>query len=110
MDDEILKSTQQINKSNIEEFKINRENGANDHYICKLIQGDMIVDFENYLTKTKFSPTSTIPPSIYETNSFLLNKNPTLIEYSAFCGSIQIFKYLYKLNLNLKPSMVEMQK
>ena len=38
-----------------------------------------------------------IPFSIFETNTFLLDKNPTLIEYSAFYGSIQIFQYL-KLN------------
>ena len=29
-------------------------------------------------------------------NSFLINKTPTLIEYSAFFGSIQIFRYLYQ--------------
>ena len=57
------------------------------------------------LKKKKISPLSTIPSSIYETNSFLFNKNPTLIEYSAFYGSIQIFKYLHNKKAELNTSI-----
>ena len=60
--------------------------GENDSYICSLIRSDSVEEFVKRLTKIK--------PSIYETNSFLINKEPTLIEYAAFFGSIQIIRYL----------------
>ena len=34
-----------------------------------------------------------IKPSIFETNSFLIDKEPTLIEYATFFESIQIIQY-----------------
>ena len=43
--------------------------------------------------------------SIFETNRFLINKTPKLIEYAAFFGSIQIFNYLITNNAEIKPSM-----
>ena len=50
--------------------------------------------------------TSTIKESIYETNLFLLkNKNPTIIEYAAFHGSIQIFTFLKINNVSLTSSL-----
>ena len=51
-------------------------------------------DFSNY-----------IPHSIFETNLFLLNKTPSLIEYSAFFGSFNIFKYLVDHDAKLTPSL-----
>ncbi|KAK8838677.1 hypothetical protein M9Y10_032714 [Tritrichomonas musculus] len=92
-------------KASRDEFDIKRESGENDSYICQLIQKDSVVDFITYIEKTKISPNSTVQPSIYETNLFLIDKNPTLIEYSAFYGSIQIFKYLYQKNLELDHSI-----
>ena len=48
---------------------------------------------------------STIKPSIFETNSIFLNASDiSLIEYSAFFGSIQIFQYLILNNVELKSS------
>ena len=38
---------------------------------------------------------SLIKPSTYETNSFLYDKDVSMIQYAAFFGSIQIFKYLF---------------
>ena len=73
-----------------------RRNGENDNYICELIRKDSICDFDQYVTKNSIPISSTINSSIYETNSYLLTigKATTLIEYSLFFGSIQIFKYL----------------
>ncbi|KAK8836792.1 hypothetical protein M9Y10_037314 [Tritrichomonas musculus] len=85
-------------------FYINRKNGENEDYICQLIQKDLVEDFIAYTTKTNISLLNTkIKPSIYETNNFLLQNKPTLIEYSAFYGSIQIFRYLFMNNVELKP-------
>ncbi|KAK8895481.1 hypothetical protein M9Y10_023947 [Tritrichomonas musculus] len=93
------------NKTSNDDFSRKRGNGENDDYLCQLIQNDSVVDFITYMEKTNISPQLTIKPSIYETNSFLYNKHPTLIEYSAFYGSIQIFKYLHHRNAKLKESI-----
>ena len=89
----------------IDEFNKKREKGENDNYLCSLIQNDLVVDFITYLEKTNISPSSTIQSSIFETNLFLMKENPTLIEYSAFKGSIQIFKYLYQNNAKITTSI-----
>ena len=43
---------------------------------------------QNNITKS-----TKIAPSIFETNSFLIPKNPTIIEYAVFFGSIRILQY-----------------
>ena len=79
---------------NLKDFEKNRKNGENHNYICFLIRNDSIKEFIIYANKTNLQLNSQIPRSIFETNSFLLKNNPTLIEYSAFYGSIEIFQYL----------------
>lgn len=75
-------------------------------YICELIQDDNIIDFVKYTNQTNYPIKSAkIDCKIFETNSFLINKNPTLIEYSAFCGSIQIFQYLQINSVELTSSL-----
>ncbi|KAK8867242.1 hypothetical protein M9Y10_010219 [Tritrichomonas musculus] len=86
-------------------FIENRRIGENESYICKLIQKDLIEDFISHVTRTNLRLNSLIPSSIFETNSFLLCKNVTLIEYATFFGSIQIVKYLFLNNVVLKPSL-----
>ena len=76
-------------------FYENRKIGENDDLICKMIREDLIDEFISHVNKMDTPLQSTIKPSIFETNSFLAKKQPTLIEYAAFFGSIQIFKYLY---------------
>lgn len=78
----------------LNDFEQNRKIGENHNYICILIRNDSIKEFIIYINKTNLQLNSQIPQSIFETNSFLLKNNPTLIEYSAFYGSIQIFQYL----------------
>ena len=68
--------------------------GENDSYRSSLIRQDLIDDFISHVSRTNISLTSKIEPSIFETNQFLIENKPTLIEYSAFYGSIQICKYL----------------
>ena len=87
-------------------FNENRKSGENSSFICKLIQKDSVTDFIQYCTQSNYPLSSQIEPSIYETNSFLLkSKNISLIEYSAFFGSIQIFKYLKINGIQLTPSL-----
>ena len=80
---------------NSEDFEEKRRIGENDSYICQLIREDKIDDFIVYINQTNLDiKTFEISPSIFETNSFLVKKTVSLIEYSAFFGSIQIFNYL----------------
>ena len=86
-------------------FDQKRKIGENDSYICSLIRQDSIEEFVSYVNRTNYSISSEIKHSIFETNLFLIESNPTLIEYAAFFGSIQIFQYLkfngVELNSNL---------
>ena len=102
---EIISETEDINDENLLTFEENRKRGMNSNYICKLIQNDSIDDFVTFYTRTNFSLSSTVHASIYETNLFLINNEPSLIEYAAFFGSIQIFKYLYFNKVDLNPSL-----
>ncbi|KAK8847762.1 hypothetical protein M9Y10_018792 [Tritrichomonas musculus] len=86
-------------------FEMKRHEGENDSYICTLIREDSIEEFVAYVNQSNIPLKSEVKTSIYETNSFLIENKPTLIEYSAFFGSIQIFKYLRLNKVELTPSL-----
>lgn len=66
-------------------FESKRDEGENDSYISKLIRQDLIAEFVAHVNQANISLSETIiSPSIFETNSILLDKEPTLIEYAAF--------------------------
>ena len=95
---------EEMKKELPENFYEKRKEGENDSLISELIRKDMITEFVEYVSRNNVSPNAKIQSSIYETNSFLLkiqkeshnfeDKQPTLIEYAVFSGSIQIFNYL----------------
>ena len=68
-------------------FEEKREEGENDSFICSIIRQDSVKEFVEYVNRTNLSLRS-------EVNNLLKEKHTTLIEYSAFFGSIQIFQYL----------------
>ena len=86
-------------------FEINRKNGENEDYLCKVIQRDEIEEFISIVNRENISLKNTIiKHSIFDTNEFLLNQNYTsIIEYAAFYGSIQIFQYLKYNDVKLHP-------
>ena len=87
-------------------FYENRKIGENEDYISRLIRNDQVIEFISYTEKTNLSLyNAKIKHSIFETNAFLIEKVPNLIEYSAFYGSIQIFKYLIMNDVSLTPSI-----
>ena len=77
-------------------FLEKRQIGENDTLLCEFIRKDNIEEFIDFINKEDIPLSSKIMTSIFETNSFLLNNCPTLLEYSAFFGSIRIFRYLIK--------------
>ena len=86
-----------------EKFEEKRKTGENDNYICELIRNDLIDNFISYVNQNDINIHDDIEISIFETNQFLIQNKPNLIQYAAFYGSIQIFKYLYKNGANLTP-------
>ena len=77
------------------DFEEKRAIGENDCHLCELIRKDSIDEFITQIKKTNLSLNTVIERSIFETNLLLIKNHPTLIEYSAFFGSIQVFKYLH---------------
>ena len=91
---------------NSEDFEEKRKIGENDSFICQLIREDKIDEFVSHINQSNLNiKTFEINPSIFETNSFLVKKTVSLIEYSAFFGSIQIFNYLLLNGAELKPNL-----
>ncbi|KAK8884315.1 hypothetical protein M9Y10_043423 [Tritrichomonas musculus] len=92
-----------------EDYETQYENlrsiGENENYICQLIRNDDVVQFIKYINQNNYSLNSQINNSIFETNSFLSDKKPTFIEYSAFYGSIQIYKFLIMNQVQMTDSL-----
>ena len=49
-----------------------------------MIRHDTIQEFVSYVNRTNLSLTSTIKPDFYESNTFLIENEPSLIEYAFF--------------------------
>ena len=94
-----------IAQEEFEKYDKKRKIGENDCDICRLIQNDSIVDFIKLVNQENINLNSLIPESIFETNPFLVDKRPTLIEYAAFFGSIQIIQYMALNNVKLTSSL-----
>ena len=78
-----------------ESFFAKRRIGENDGEACELIRNDSVDEFvAKFGQKTHFWGMRDIKDSIFETNPFLIEKNPGYLEYSAFFGSTKIFKHL----------------
>ena len=86
-------------ENNCEEFIKKRKIGSNNDLISKIIQNDSIEEFIIFINKRNYSLNSLIRKTL------LKNKNISLIQYAAFYGSIQIFKYLYKNQVELTSSL-----
>ena len=99
------KEIQSISKNVPEDFEEKRKNGENDHPMCELIRKDNIDEFITYVNKNSISLNSKISNSIFETNLYLMIKTASLIEYAAFFGSFQIFKYLYLNHAKVNPDI-----
>ena len=98
-------TNQDILASLPQDFEKIRQKGENEEYICQLIREDSVKEFIIFVNKYNYNLNSLIKTSIFETNSFLLKKVPTLIEYAAFYGSVQILKYLFLNNVSISPSL-----
>lgn len=73
-----------IDPNIFDNYEEKRQKGENDSYVCSLIRDDSVEEFISFITKNNISLSSRIKFSLFETNQFLIRKEPTLIEYSAF--------------------------
>ena len=101
----IEKELYTIDPNIFDNFEEKRHFGENDSYICSLIRNDNVLDFISHVNRSNISLNSLIKKSIFETNSFLIGKEVTFIEYAAFFGSIQIIQYLKLSGVKLEPSL-----
>ncbi|KAK8881370.1 hypothetical protein M9Y10_004106 [Tritrichomonas musculus] len=101
----IEKDFLKLDENAITNFDTLRKTGENESFICQLIRNDSIDDFIEYVNRQNYLLSSTIEPSIFETNSFLLKKKTTLIEYAVFYGSFQIFQFLRMNDVKLTSSL-----
>lgn len=105
---EIEQANQKMNESqdkSLDLFEKNRQIGENETELCQLIRNDSLDEFISYVKESNVDLNQQIKPSIFETNSFLLKRKPTIIEYAAFFGSINIFKHLQSNQVELTPSL-----
>lgn len=103
--EQIRKFAHEISGNNFGLFEKKRKFGENDDKICELIQNDSIDEFTQYVEQQKTDLNELITPSVFETNSLLIDNKPNLIEYAAFFGSLNIFNYLLSKGIELKPSL-----
>lgn len=82
-----------------------RSTGENRSNISKLIRTDSVEEFIQLINKNSISVNDKIAHSNFETNPLLYSKEPKLIQYAAFFGSIQIFKYLQLSGAELDPDL-----
>lgn len=92
------KIEEDIIKYDDETFKRLREQGENDQEVCELIRNDSLNDFLSHSNDD-------ISNSIFETNMYLIKNKTSLIDYSAFFGSVEIFKYLLSNNDQITPEL-----
>lgn len=101
----IERKMQEIGITDPDDFEARRKEGDNECEIAQIIRNDSVDEFVSFVKNTNFSLTSQIKPSMFETNLFLIDKSFSLIEYSAFCNSINIFNYLCGNQAVLTPSL-----
>lgn len=102
----IISQINDIFNIDLETFQSLCQQGENDNYICKLIRQDLLNEFISYINEKKFDLNSKVPFSLFESNDILRYFQPTLIDYSAFYGSIKIFKYLKMNRVNIEPPLM----
>lgn len=87
------------------EFDDKRLAGENDSELASIIRDDDLKKFTEFVEEKNLKLSKKMTKSTFETNSFLLNNEPTIIEYAAFFGSFEIYQYLRLAEVEVKPSI-----
>lgn len=97
-----IKNSQSKILENSEELK---EIGENETEICQIIRQGSIADFMSHVSTYRVKLSSKVQQSAYETNTYLVETNASLVEYAAFHGSVEIMRYLIEEKVEVKPSI-----
>ncbi|OHT12856.1 hypothetical protein TRFO_17108 [Tritrichomonas foetus] len=84
-----------------------RKAAVNEHPIASAIRNDDINSFQNIIAETNRSFNSRIPFSYYELCKYINTKDsmPFLIDYAAFYGSLEIFKFFWVNGTDPSPKL-----
>lgn len=78
-------------EENLQQFKEKCLIGENDSYLCSLIRQDSVIEFIQYITKNNININSSVKHSIFETNIFLIQNQPTtLIDFNFAMHALKI--------------------
>lgn len=86
-------------------FRRNLSRGENENVLCEMIRNDSIGDFIKYVSSEEVFLTGKVKHSLFETHKLLQQRQASLIEYAAFFGSVEIFRYLVKNDCRLRGSL-----
>lgn len=88
------------------DYEQKRQIGENEYEVCQIVRKDSVDELISFSKRENLHPSKIkFPLSKYETNSFLNKKGATLIEYTAYFGSINIFKYLINNKVRMSQSL-----
>ena len=105
-DIETAKKPKNINTLQNDEYRFH---GQNEDEIATIIRNDKVKSLNKALRFDDSILNSTIRSSRYETFDFIesFGKKPSLIEYAAFFGSVNSFKYLLKCGAEMSDILPE---
>ncbi|OHS98965.1 hypothetical protein TRFO_34650 [Tritrichomonas foetus] len=89
---EFYRNMDKLSKENWKLLKELRKTQNSLSKIANIIRSDNIDEFQAYLSQTNIGINYIIPNSIFEVSTFI--KHVTMLEYSAFYSSQNIFKFL----------------
>ena len=91
---QFFENVEELQKENWKLHKKYVSEGVNPSNIAKVIRNDEVERLQEMSSQANFDFNQIIPPSLYERCSFVNNENVSLIDYSAFFGSIKCFQFL----------------
>lgn len=96
--------------NNNESIEKKRKSGMNETRLARIIATDDVEALQSMISKENMDLNYQIQKSDFETNEFLkkLKTRITMIEYSAFLGSVTIFKFLLLSGAYLHPFIAEL--
>lgn len=81
----------------LNKFKTIRDIGFNEHKTAEVIRKDDFNGLQKIISQTNLSFEATIERSFFERCNFVNDNSTTLLEYAAFCCSINVFKFLIQI-------------
>lgn len=98
-----------IEKTDVKKHIELRRLGSNESEISLAIRNDDLAQFQNLISKLNISINMRLPFSYYERFLFVntIDSMPSLIEFSAFFGSINIFKFLWISGAHVDDDLVQ---